>query len=118
MSNANSDLHAIQAAAMSAHLLRVADRLMEARRYVRSHPAFAESEAKRAMRDIYADPPGATVTPHFVIVRARVVDNLCEGVRSIHHDPLILEGHLYAAARLLQSIARRIEASAEEGGGE
>lgn len=96
-----------------AALRGIADELMEARRYVRSKPDHAKAMAKRAMNDIHGSLSGASFTPYVAIPWARIVANLDDGLAAIRHDPLVLEGHLYAAARLLQSIARRLEGEAK-----
>lgn len=92
----------------AADLRAIADELMEARRYVRTHPHETRDCVARKAVDIGKHPRVVDTT--YLRIRA----NLSDGLAMIQVDPLILEGHLYAAARLLQGVAARIEGEGDD----
>lgn len=92
-----------------AALRRLADDLMETRRYVRNPSSDVHSMLHAAFERI-------EWTGAMIGVGKRILANIGDGTLLTRSDPLILEGHLYAAARLLQLHARIIEREAKRDG--
>lgn len=99
----------------AAALRAIADDLMEARRYVGVHTKEAMEAVPTMVGDAIIQ-MGYCEELHSSDDYDRIVANLGDGVPLNIVDPLILKGYLYAAARLLQGIAARIEGEAEDAG--
>jgi hypothetical protein len=92
----------------AAALRAIADELMDARRYVRTHVDHVRSQVQLQLDRAWARNEVDAADYD------RIRSNLADGLDLIVVDPLILEGHLYAAARLLQGVAARIEGEGED----